>query len=85
MKQISANADVWVIHEENALLFRQREGVWHEEMSVQFDAFLGSATALSSFTLTDTRVYLNVGASKTVLKFKPCTAGQVLNKTPATC
>lgn len=25
MKQISANADVWVIHEENALLFRQRE------------------------------------------------------------
>lgn len=33
-------------------------------MSVQFDAFLGSATALSSFTLTDTRVYLNVGASK---------------------
>jgi len=64
MKDISANADVWVIHENNALLFQQQEGVWQEKMSLPFDAFLGSAAALSSFTLTDTRVYLNLGASK---------------------
>lgn len=63
MKHVSANADVWVIHEKNALLFHQREGVWHEEMNMPFDAFLDSATALSSFTLTDTRVYLNLETS----------------------
>lgn len=63
MKHVSANADVWVIHAKNALLFRQHEGVWHEEMNMPFDAFLGSATALSSFTLTNTLVYLNLGAS----------------------
>jgi hypothetical protein len=63
MNHVSANADVWVIHEKNVLLFRQHEGLWHEEMNMPFDAFLGSATALSSFTLTDTRVYLNLGTS----------------------
>lgn len=63
MKQVSANADVWVIHENNALLFHQQEGVWHEQMSMPFDAFLGSAAALSSFTLNDTRLYLNLGTS----------------------
>ncbi|WP_334118310.1 hypothetical protein [Limnobacter sp.] len=71
MKRVSANADAWVIHHNHALLFHQHEGVWHEKMRMPFDAFLGSATALSSFTLPETRVYLNLHAAKTTPYIQP--------------
>ena len=66
MKPVSLHADVWVIHDNNALLFRHQNGGWHQQMNMSFDAFVGSATALSSFTLGDTRVYLNLGKQKSV-------------------
>ncbi len=66
MKPVSLHADVWVIHEDNAMLFRHHNGGWHQQINMAFDTFVGSATALSSFTLTDTRVYLNLSKSKGV-------------------
>ena len=66
MKPVSLHADVWVIHDNNALLFRHQNGGWHQQMNMPFDAFVGSATALSSFTLGDTRIYLNLVKPKNV-------------------
>lgn len=61
MSPIPPNSEVWVIHGAQAKLFRKREQIWEEEMNMPFAEFVGSATALSSFTLPETRVYLNVG------------------------
>lgn len=61
MSQIPPNSEVWVIHGAQATLFRKREQTWEEEMHMPFAEFVGSAAALSSFTLPETRVYLNIG------------------------
>ena len=60
MTTISANSDVWVIHEEQAVLYRQQGQIWMQESRMPFADFHGSAVALASFTLADTCVYLNV-------------------------
>lgn len=60
MSTVSANSDVWVIHEGQALLYRQQGQVWLPESRMPFADFHGSAVALASFTLADTCVYLNV-------------------------
>lgn len=60
MNNVSSTAEVWVIHENQALQFRQHEQQWHQELAMPFTEFLGSAAALSSFTLPDTVVFLNL-------------------------
>jgi len=60
MTTFSAHSDVWVIHQEQALLYRQQAQMWTLESSMPFADFHGSAVALASFTLADTCVYLNV-------------------------
>ncbi|HEX4855818.1 MAG TPA: hypothetical protein VFV28_03355 [Limnobacter sp.] len=64
MKNNPDTADIWVIHESHALLFRQHEGQDKQEMRMPFNTFVGSATALASFSLPDTRVYLNLGPAQ---------------------
>lgn len=54
-----------MIHQGMALLFRQQEGLCIEELKMPFDSFLGSATALASFSLADTQVVLNLGPADT--------------------
>jgi hypothetical protein len=63
MKSISPNADVWFVQDEQVILFRQRDQVWVIDLKLSFQDFLGSAVALSSFTLPDTCVVLNVGTT----------------------
>jgi hypothetical protein len=65
MKALPMHADVWVIDHEHALLFRQQDQQWVEELRLSYDEFNGSAIALSSFSLPDTVVYLNVFENKT--------------------
>ena len=60
MTTVSANSDVWVIHEDHALLYRQQDQMWTLESRLPFVDFHGSAVALASFTLADTCVYVNV-------------------------
>lgn len=60
MTQQTNHADTWVIHQEKALLFRKHEQMWHEESRISVAEFLGSSTALSSFSIPDTTVYLNL-------------------------
>ena len=60
MSTVSAHSDVWVVHQEHALLYRQQGQIWTLESRIPFTDFLGSAVALASFTLSDTCVYLNV-------------------------
>lgn len=63
MNTVSPNAEVWVIHENQAILFRRHDQHWQKVQSTPFCEFLGSAAALSSFTLPDTVVYLNLTSS----------------------
>ncbi len=58
------HADVWVIEQGHAILFRQQDQRWVEEQRLPYREFSGSAIALSSFSLPDTRVYLNVFQNK---------------------
>lgn len=60
MNPIPVHADVWVIELEEVFLFRQKNQQWTEELKLPYEEFSGSATALSSFSLPDTAVYLNV-------------------------
>jgi hypothetical protein len=60
MTTIPANSDVWVIHDDHALLYRQQEKIWALESRMPFTDFHGSAVALASFTLAETVVYLNI-------------------------
>lgn len=60
MTTISANSDVWVIHKEEALLYRQQGQTWALESRMSYADFHGSGVALASFTLADTCVFLNV-------------------------
>lgn len=60
MTSPSTNSDVWVIHEDQASLYRQQGQVWMLESRLPFSDFHGSAVALASFTLADTCVYLNI-------------------------
>lgn len=60
MTMISANSDVWVIHDNHALLYRQQEKTWVLESRIPFSDFHGSAVALASFSLAETVVYLNI-------------------------
>lgn len=62
MSNFSPNSEVWVIDQTNALLFRQKDQMWNEALRMPFAEFTGSAAALSSFSLPDTRIYLNVSA-----------------------
>jgi hypothetical protein len=64
MKAVPLYADVWVIDQEQALLFRQQDQQWVEELRLSYDEFNGSAIALSSFSLPDTVAYLNVFENK---------------------
>lgn len=77
MSTVSSNAEMWVVHENQALLFRQRDHQWHQEMALPFNEFLGSAAALSSFTLPDTTVYLNlkIQATPEASGSEPCWVG----------
>ncbi|MDP3270895.1 hypothetical protein [Limnobacter sp.] len=58
------HADVWVIEQGHAILFRQQDQQWAEEQRLPYSEFSGSAIALSSFSLPDTLVYLNVFQNK---------------------
>lgn len=60
MTSIPMHADVWVIEQNQAILFRQKDQQWIEEQRLPYSDFSGSAIALSSFSLPDTLVYLNV-------------------------
>lgn len=60
MNSAATHADVWVLEQELVLLFRQQDQHWIEEMRLPYSEFIGSAIALSSFSLADTAVYLNV-------------------------
>lgn len=60
MKSTPMHADAWVIEQNQAILFRQKDQHWEEEHRLPYDEFSGSAIALSSFSLPDTLVYLNV-------------------------
>lgn len=63
MTSISGNADVWVIHDDQALLYRQQGQMWTQESRLPLADFHGSAVALASFTLADTCVYFNLNQS----------------------
>lgn len=73
MSTVSSHAEVWVVHDNQALLFRHSNTQWHQELALPFSDFLGSAAALSSFTLPDTIVYLNL---KSQAKPEPSGLGQ---------
>lgn len=60
MKHPTSNADVWVVDQGQVLLMRLRDQDWFEEQRIPFDEFTGSAIALSSFSLPESQVYLNV-------------------------
>lgn len=60
MKTPPHHSEVWVIDQGQARLYRHRQGQWQEELSVPYPEFAGSAVALSSFSMPDTQVYLNV-------------------------
>ncbi|MCR2745145.1 hypothetical protein [Limnobacter parvus] len=60
MNTFPSTAEVWIIHESQALLFRRRDQQWQQEIAMPFNEFLGSATALSSFTLPDTSIHINL-------------------------
>mgnify|MGYP006140855489 FL=1 len=60
MTSTPMHADVWVIEQNLAILFRQKDQRWIEEQRLSYSEFSGSAIALSSFSLPDTLVYLNV-------------------------
>lgn len=69
MNLIPMHADVWVIEQEHVFLFRQKSQQWVEEHQLPYDEFSGSAIALSSCSLTDTVVYLNVFQQTSTGKF----------------
>lgn len=76
MKHLNPHADVWVIHQDQACLLQHDPSApagWRQEMSMSLEEFLGSATALSSFTQPDTRVFYNL---------KSVTAGKDHNAHP---
>lgn len=58
--KVPQHAEVWVVDTEGVQLFKQSQSGWLEELRMPLEDFAGSATALSSFCLPDTRVYLNV-------------------------
>lgn len=60
MNPVSANSEVWIIQDGQAILLCKRENIWQQELSTPFEEFLGSATALSSFTLPETSVFLSL-------------------------
>jgi len=61
------HADVWVIEQGHAILFRQQDQQWTEEQRLPYSEFSGSAIALSSFSLPDTLVYLNIFHDKSAI------------------
>jgi N-acetylneuraminic acid mutarotase len=69
MNLIPMHADVWVIEQEHVFLFRQKNQQWTEELKLPYEEFSGSAVALSSFSLLDTAVYLNVFQQTSTSKF----------------
>lgn len=60
MKGEQIHADVWVVEQDQATLLRHRDHEWVVEQRLAYTEFIGSAIALSSFSLADTTVYLNV-------------------------
>ncbi len=61
MSAPALHADVWVIHDLDAVLLKHTTARhWHEQMRMPIDQFMGSASGLSSLACHDTVVLINL-------------------------